>query len=594
MTSQRLYNLFTSNRFTANQGLIATALLFIAMISSSPAQASLQVTASVTQNPVIQGNSFMLEIVANGSIDAADWDNASLLANFMVGRTSTQSQTAYVNGNLSRSTTLATLLVAKQAGEFTIPAFTIDGATTAPITLTVLAQDDQRSQTMPTANRTNIELKVSVSPEQVYVGQQFIYTSKLLIGANTEMQAGNLTNPEVVNGTVNLVGKDINGSEIVNGSRLQTITRQYAITINTAGNVAIAPSRFEGQVSNNRLGGFGFSPATPVIIQGKQLNINVLAPVKDYQGEWLVSDFVQLSQELQPQQQDYPQGEPITRTLTLTVANVDKSALPTLSFDWPETVKVYPDKPQHNSYAQQGSYFAQQVLSFAIIPNQLGKLTLPEIKVPWFNSKTQTQEWAVLPAQTLNIIANADSPVAAPPSAAVSNTQKPTSTEAQSLASAPESQHTDSAASSLWPWLTALFATLWLLTCAAWYAYARNNRRVVQPSQQDLSAAIGQQDDIWPQLNSALTDNNASLAAHLMPQWCRQQWPDAHGKTTAFQPLSADAQQAYNELLNYVYGKQKTSPDWQGQALLDALTMLRKTTTQPKSAPALFDSPLNP
>ena len=583
MTSQRLYN-----RFTAKQLLIATALLLCAIISSTPVQASLQISASVTQNPVIQGNSFMLEIVANGSVDAADWDNASLLANFMVGRTSTQSQTSYVNGKLSRSTTLATLLVAKQAGEFIIPAFTINGATTAPIKLTVLAQDDQRSQTMPTANRTNIELKVSVNPEQVYVGQQFIYTSKLLIGANTEMQAGNLTNPEVVNGTVNLVGKDVNGSEIVNGRRLQTITRQYAITINTAGNVAIAPSRFEGQVSSGRLGGFGFSPATPVIIQGKQLNINVLAPVKDYQGEWLVSDFVQLSQELQPQQQDYPQGEPITRTLTLTVANVDKSALPTLRFDWPKTVKVYPDKPQHNSYAQQGNYFAQQVLSFAIIPNQAGKLTLPEIKVPWFNSKTQTQEWAVLPAQTLNIIANADSLMPA-----ASNTQKLTSTETQSLASAPDSLQTSSAASNLWLWLTAFFATLWLLTCAAWYAYARNNRRVVQPSQQKLTAATGRQDDIWPQLSRALADNNANLAAHLMPQWCRQQWPDAQGNIIALQPLSTDAQQAYNELLNYVYGKQKTSQDWQGQTLLAVLTTLRKTKAQPKSASTLFDSPLN-
>lgn len=542
--------------------LILAGLLFTL---SFQANAALKVTASVNQNPVVQGNSFILELRANESISASDWDSSALLADFVVGRTSTNSQTSYINGKKSHITTFTTVLMARNIGSYTIPAFTIDRAKTLPIKINVISSSTASSRGL---NNRNIELKVNVPDETIYVGQQFIYTTTLYIAQNTEMQAGNLTEPEVEGGAVKQIGKDENGSQIINGRRFQTITRQYAITINTAGATSISPSRFEGQVSTAKRG-YRFGPATPVIIQADTLNLNIKAQPADYKGEWLISDFVQLDEELQPLQNSYQQGEPITRTLTLTAANVDKSALPDLAIIWPKTVKIYPDKPQLTSFAQQGNYFSQQVLSFAVIPNQVGELTLPEISMPWFNSKTQQQEWATLPAKTVTILpgennaANQNNQVSLPP---VVTSDSSDLASIQNLSTAPTE-------SPVWRWLTFIFAGLWLLTCAAGFILRRRNQ---QPASPEVTATA-KPDNIWPQLQTALNNNDANQSSQLLHLWFKQLWPEIKDPQLTLLPMSQECLQACQELSTFIYGNHTEIANWNGQELLAQLTKLQNS-----------------
>lgn len=543
--------------------LVLVGLLFTL---SFQANAALKITASVNQNPVVQGSSFILEIRADKSISVSDWDNSALLTNFVVGRTSTSSQTSYINGKKSHVTTFTTVLMARNTGRYTIPAFTIDDATTKPIKVDVISSSTANTSGI---NNRNVELKANVADTRIYVGQQFIYTTTLYIAQNTEMQAGNITDPDVADGTVKQIGKDKNGSEIINGRRYQTITRQFAITINSAGTNAITPSRFEGQVSTATRG-YRFGSVTPVIIQAETLNLNIQPQPTDYKGEWLVSDFVQLDEELQPLQSTYQQGEPITRTITLTVANVDKSALPDLVVNWPQTIKLYPDKPQLTSFAQQGSYFAQQVLSFAIIPNQPGELTLPEISVPWFNSKTQQQEWATLPAKTITIVAGENNTVI------VNNTNTPSEqANAVTDSGTPNiaTPSTPATESPMWRWLSFIFAGLWGLTCVAWFMLRKHHQ---QPGDL-LMTDSPKPDNIWPQLQAALKNNDAQQSTPLLHAWFKQQWPEIKESHLTALPLSQACQQACQNLFTFSYGKTTASSNWNGQELLEQLTKLRGT-----------------
>ncbi|PKH08001.1 BatD family protein [Moritella sp. Urea-trap-13] len=559
--------------------LVIASLLFT---FSFQANAALKMIASVNKNPIVQGNSFILEIRANESISASDWDNSALLANFVVGRTSTSSQTSYINGKKSHITTFTTVLMARTVGHYTIPAFSINNATTKPINISVISSSTANERGL---NNRNIELKVNVADKAVYVGQQFIYTTTLYIAQNTEMQAGNITEPEVADGTVKQIGKDENSSEIINGRRFQTITRQFAITINTAGVSAITPSRFEGQVSTAKRG-YRSGPATPVIIQADTLNLNIQAQPNTYKGEWLVSDFVQLDEELQPLQDTYQQGEPITRTITLTAANVNKSALPDLAITWPKKVKIYPDKPQLTSFAQQGNYFAQQVLSFAIIPNQVGELTLPEISVPWFNSKSQKQEWATLPAKTVTIVANENS-------AAIINNSNSIDAQASSVTNSDKLNIQAPAAteSPIWRWLTFIFAGLWLLTCVTWFMLRKGRQQTVKPQVADTAKL----DNVWPQLKSALKNNDAQQSSQLLHAWCKQQWPEIKNPRLASLPMSQECQQACQDLLSFNYAKTTASSNWNGQELLAQLTKLRSSKQAiTKSQQSGIKTQLNP
>ncbi|KXO13014.1 BatD [Moritella sp. JT01] len=537
--------------------LILVSLLFIL---SFQANAALKMTASINQSPVVQGSSFILEIRANESISASDWDNSALLANFVVGRTSSNSRSSYFNGKTTHITTLTTVLMARNIGAYTIPAFTIDGATTQPIKINVISSATANSRGL---NNRNIELKVNISEKNIYVDQQFIYTTTLYIAQNTQMQAGNLIEPTVIDGVVKQVGKDENANQIINGRRFKTITRQYAITINTAGATTITPSRFEGQVSTVKPG-YRFGSVTPVIIQADTLDLNIKQQPADYIGDWLVSDFVQLDEEFQPSQNSYQQGEPITRTITLTVANVNKSALPDLAVNWPQTVKVYPDKPQLASFAQQKSYFAQQVLSFAIIPNQLGELTLPEISVPWFNSKTQQQEWTTLPAKTVTILPSENN-VANP------NDQTPLDASngsnqdnIQTLPAAPTE-------SPVWRWLTFIFAGLWILTCVAWLILRKRNHQSPSP---EITVAT-KTGNIWPQLQTALKNNDANQSSQLLHLWFKQYWPEIKDPQLTSLPMNKECQQACQALFTFTYGKNADITNWNGHVLLAQLTKLK-------------------
>jgi len=555
---------------------------------SSQANAALKITASVNQNPVVQGSSFILEIRANESISASDWDSSALLANFVVGRTSSNSQSSYFNGKTAHTTTLTTVLMARNIGAYTIPAFTIDGATTQPIQVNVISSTTANSRGL---NNRNIELKVNISDQSIYVGQQFIYTTTLYIAQNTKMQSGNLTEPTVTDGVVKQIGKDENASKIVNGRRFETITRQYAITINSAGKTTISPTRFEGQVSTAKRG-YRFGSVTPVIIQADTLDLNIQTQPTDYQGEWLVSDFVQLDEELQPIQNSYQQGESITRTITLTVANVDKSVLPDLAISWPQTVKIYPDKPQFTSFAQQGNYFSQQVLSFAIIPNQIGELTLSALSVPWFNSKTQQQEWATLPAKTVTIVPSENSvPVEHNANNQNSETNSTPSLAADDSGQADIQTSLATTESSIWRWLTFIFAGLWLLTCAAWFVL----RKGYQQINNQKSVDTAKPDNIWPQLETALKNNDAKQSNQLLHAWFKQQWPEIKDPHLASLPVSQECLQACQQLLTCTYGKDTDVANWQGQTLLAQLIKLKSSKpTITKSQQPSIKTQLNP
>ncbi|MDX2322466.1 MAG: BatD family protein [Moritella sp.] len=564
--------------------LVLVSLLFMLSFQAS---AALKITASVNQNPVVQGNSFILEIRANESISASDWDSSPLLADFMVGRTSTNSQTSYINGTKTHITTFTTVLMARNIGSYTIPAFTIEGASTQAIKVNVISSSTASNRGL---NNRNIELKVAVPDQTIYIGQQFIYTATLYIAQNTAMQAGNITEPEVPDGSVKQIGKDENASKIINGRRFQTITRKYAITSNTAGPTTITPSRFEGQVSTATRG-YRSGPVTPVIIQAKAVSLNILPPPDTYKGEWLVSDFVQVDEELQPSQDSYQQGEPITRTITLTAANVDKSALPELAINWPKTVKIYPDKPQLTSFTQQDNYFSQQVLSFAIIPNQVGELTLPALSIPWFNNKTQQQEWATLPAKTISIVPSENTLPVVNNTSFVNNANNENSDASSILAPASNNSGQPTAESSIWRWLTFMFAGLWVLTSATWFILRRGNQKTINPQVYDATKP----DNIWPQLQLALKNNDAQQSNQLLPLWFKQQWPEIKDLQLASLPMSQECQQACQDLLTFSYAKNTASSNWNGQVLLAQLSKLRNSKkAATKSQQPSIKTQLNP
>jgi len=433
--------------------VIRILLSLVLLIIAPSAMALSQVEASIEKNPVIAGEYFVLNITANDDLNTAALDTSALLDNFIVGRTSVGRSTQMVNFNTTKETRWQILLAAKSSGNITIPPFTIEGISSSPIILQVAPKGSQPQEAQ------NLYIEASTNVDEAYVGQLINYKVKLYLAV--ELQRGVLSAPVVKGAQIKQIGEDTDSTEIVNGRRFRVIERNYGIVAGLPGEIIIDGASFSGDVlveAQRRGGMFGFNESIPMQTEADRKVIQINSYPPSYQGEWLVSDLVSLREVWPDTQTTFEAGSPITRTISLIAMNVDENSLPELTMPTTDGLRVYPEKPLRQTGIRDGQVISQYSLTAAIVPTKPGTYTLPELKVPWWNTQLKQQEYAILPAKTITVVPGqmADNALTITP-------QQPAYQYA-----------------SYWPWLTGLFATLWLITLILW-------RKAV--SQQNLNIA---------------------------------------------------------------------------------------------------------
>jgi hypothetical protein len=422
--------------------VVIRILLSLILIVLAPSVMALtQVEASIDKNPVSEGEYFVLNISADDDLNAGALDTSSLLDNFIVGRTSVGRSTQMINFSTTKETRWQVLLSPKYTGKVTIPAFTIGGVSSSPITLQVNPAGSQPQEA------ENLYIEVSTNVDEAYVGQLINYKVKLYLAV--ELQRGVLGAPVVQGAQIKQIGEDTDSTEIVNGRRFRVIERNYGIVAGLPGDIIINGATFSGDVlieTQNRGGMFGFNESIPMQTEAERKVIQINSYPPSYQGEWLVSDLVSLREVWPDDKTTFEAGSPITRTISLIAINVDEHSLPELTMPATEGMKIYPEKPLRQTGIRDGQVISQYSLTAAMVPTKPGTYTLPEIKVPWWNIQLKQQEYAILPAKTITVVAGqmADN----------------------ALLITPQAQSNNSA--DYWLWLTGLFAALWLITLVLW------------------------------------------------------------------------------------------------------------------------------
>ncbi|MBE0368833.1 BatD family protein [Pseudoalteromonas aurantia] len=364
--------------------------LFLIMSSYSVA-AFERLSASVDKNPVLVGEYFTLTIEADGKVSGSQPDTSALAQKFVVSPMSVGSRTNIINGSMSSQTTWQMQLLARTAGTFTIPSFTVNGKSSQPINLKVIARSQDSTA------QEDIFIKTTLSPETLYVQQAGLYTVKLYIGK--DLLDGQLTAPVMNDAQITLMGKQSEDYEVLDGRRYMVITREYLIQPQKSGDYTLEPPMFNGQIRENYR-------RMAVSAVAKPLTIEVKPVPENYQGAWLPSELVNLSEEWQPSSNEVTVGTPITRTLTLTAVGITKEQLPDINMAQISGIRSYPDESDRNQLARDGRVISQLITSFALVPQTPGMYTLPEMKVPWFNTVIKRVEYATLPARTISVIAD--------------------------------------------------------------------------------------------------------------------------------------------------------------------------------------------
>jgi hypothetical protein len=551
------------------------SLVLFALSASVHAQ-QVEVTASVDKNPVMADESFNLIIEAKGDVDRGAFDSSPLLKDFTVGRTSVSSQTQMINFTTTRSTTWTTTIIPKKRGIYLIPAFDIAGSKTKEIDLIVVP---------PTTNNNSqgrdLFITTKVDVEKVYLQQQVHYTVKLHLAR--DLQRGSLSSPTLENADIRQIGKDKEYNEIVDGKRYRIIERSFAIIPQQSGTFNIEGPLFEGEVIDNTRQNFGFFNRSKAVNRvGPAQKIEVLAIPSKYNQHWLPSEFVQLNDEWQGNKGNYIAGEPITRTITLTAVGVIEEQLPEINSQYPSSAKTYPDQAETTTIEKDNTLIAQRKESIAIIPSQAGKLVIPEVRIPWFNTITQKTEYAVLAQKTIQVLPAVNKPSAAlPPSA---NENSSINQPSDQLSKAPSVVTTINGVAHYWQWLSISLIILWLLTLIVWWKHVTTiKRNPLTPKPSQLRTTESEKNN-WNALEKALNKAQPQEIHNLLGKWLGSltENPQATLEQSLRQLNNAKLNQQIDLLLATRYAKSQTN--WQSSELHNVLRDIRKSWSQQNNA----------
>jgi hypothetical protein len=552
-----------------NRNVIRNTLLGLCGVFVLISNADAAVTARVDRPSVDLNESFVLEVMVDSNIDMEP-DLSVLDQSFYRGQLSQLSNTSIINGQIRRSRTWTIALMAKSTGKQEIPAITVGGDTSQPISITI------NEPTNAPPGEADVFIASEVDQTDAYVQSQILYRFKVYRAVATRQEGRRdpvITGAEVL---IERAGDERSYEAILNGRAYNVIERVLAIYPQSSGEISISPARFEARVlRDGRITG-------RKVFESQGHTVNVLpmpAPPADYpNAAWLPARDVQLSDEWSREPNEVAAGEPVTRKVTISALGQIETQIPALDPPEIDGMNVYADKPDlSRSFEAEGIRGVRRD-QYAMIGTRGGAVEIPALEIPWWD--IEAGEWRVarLPARTINI----DAPEA--PTAPVPVEEPAAEAE---LADEPEAQ--SAVPDNFWKLISQLLAGVWLLTVAVWWWSSRDPKR--EPREPEPPPIYKQQAKFIKAARKAATAGDRVGARSAIIEWGRLQWPgDAPLSIGEFAarvtpPLSDDLRSL--SASSYSNG----ASEWDGSSLAKAL---RSISVLVEDHEATTESPLPP
>ncbi|QIB67230.1 BatD family protein [Kineobactrum salinum] len=529
----------------------ALALLFV--LVSSGLHAALEVAVDRTE--IAFGDSLRLVITSTADEDLEALDLRALEADFEILQRNLSSSTSIINGQLSRSRQLALDISPRREGKLRIPAFSHAAGNTAPINIAVAPaatiEDGEQS----------VLFEAEVDRREVYVQGQLLLTLRIQQAINLEDRG--ISELQLDNAVVKPLEQN-SFQRSVNGRPWLVHEVRYAIFPQQSGTLQIPSQLFSARESAGRRSVFDMgSRGRQLQRRSEPLNITVLPRPDSYpeSASWLPARNITLEEVWSTPPEQLQAGESATRTLRLQGEGVLTAQLPSLSNAAQQGLKWYPDQPVTEERETSAGLVGLRENSAALVAVRGGSWTLPELRIPWWDTQAQQLRHAVLPAREIHIAANPAADPAADPARSPAPAAADTGTAA--------AQRTP-----LWPWqlLAGVCALGWLGT-VIWY------RRRAQAATLTATAPVTAGPNAaraLRQLQAACTSHSAAEARRALLAWGQTQLPGR----TRLSPTELALAFADEALLQAVADLERAlyrdpGSAWDGTALLAAVNRLR-------------------
>ena len=498
--------------------------------------------STVDRTQVAEGESIILTLRYNSNVFSGNPDFSPLKQQFDIINTGRKNNFQYINGKSESSTIWTIALIPKRKGNLVLPSLSFKGETSKPIQIMVSKVNDAiKNQQKDVFFHTEVDVKTA------YVQGQVLYTEKLYFSVPLEnSQLGEVAVDEAM---VESLGEIKHYQTQLNGRSFEVYERKSLIFPQTSGEMIIPGPIYSGEISNGRWRG-----GRPIRISHPPITMPVLPKPASYpNGTWLPAKDVKLDYKWQGNIESLNVGEPVTLELTMTAKGLTSAQLPNLELQKVKGLKYYPDQAQTSDSADNTGVIGKRTQSIAVVPNKAGSLTLPEVRIPWWNTHHGKLEYAVLPAQRLTAFSSGQSKQSQIPE----QIEEEAASEPAPLNTAIEAQNNQ----LIWPMISGLFALLWLVTLALWM---RNRHQSIDVPLDNFEKPAANLKSI----KQACRNNQPEAARAAILSWAQQEWRIPFASLSQASDYISDTtlKTALQEL-DYTLYSQVGNSAWQGEYL---------------------------
>lgn len=559
--------------------LFLTGLLVLTVSTAANAKA----IAKVDREVVAVDESLMLTVTIDKTGSVSTPSFSGIRSNFHIISNNQSSSHRYVNGESESSTQWQLTLIPKHTGQLVIPALIIDGEKTLPITIDVRPAVPQSQ-----ADLQPVYIESEVDNTEIYVQQQLIYTVRIF--QSVQLDNMNVSEPEFDKAAVKKLSQNSYQRRIKN-TPYRVHELKYAIFPQQSGELTIPEAVFTANETVARRSLFNFPGQGRAIRKmSKQHTVAVKDIPAQFTGNtWLPAKSVALEQSWSADPDTIRVGESITRSITIKAQGLLDSQLPPIDIPSLAGAKFYPDKGQTNSTETGKGVNSSRTDSTALIPTQEGTLVLPEVRLSWWDTSSNTQREALIPQSTVTV------QPALGDSLATASTAKDHS-QIQAPVSKPMTVIKDNTI-VYWQLACAVLAIAWMLTTYLWLSLKRQRQAITQSGDIEKPSITLTEKQAFKTLSSVCHRNDINTVRKTIIDWAQLHWPDQSivslediKKQCQYQPL-------INELLlldSCLYNSDSSDSQWNGENLLAVIRQMIEQEKQQAHTSTPTLAPLYP
>ena len=541
--------------------------------------------ASLDRTRVALGESIALTLRAPGDLWGVP-DLKVLRQDFRVEKQGQRTKMTIVNGQVSSVKEWQFLLFPKRSGKLQIPSIQVGDLASDPISIEVLPP----SQAQKALGRSSpVLVEAEVDQKSPFVQEQVRYSVRVLSRVN--LRQATLEDPKGEGLLVERLGEDRTYETVRNGQRYQVIERNYALFPQHSGPLQIAPPVLSGRIAvpRRKRGSspfdafFGrdpfaelddlFQPTQPVQVQGPEIRLQVRPQPKGTPTPWLPAKSFSLTETWTPKNGPFRVGEPITRTIRMLARGLTAAQLPDLPTQVPDGLNLYPDQPHTATNYKDNDLVALKEIKQAWVPTTAGNLTLPEVRLQWWDIQAQQLRTALLPARHIQVLPAKDADQNPAPQTAAPNPAPAPTSLSKALS---EPTHMPAIPgfslmqSGYWPLLSLGLGIAWLGSLFGWLLCRRRKKQTKPEQMQKTAGKMPSPAEARARLRRACASQDAKAARAALLDWAAACWSEAG--TPRLEQIAArlpePAARAIRTLDQVRYGK---GAAWDGPAAWQVL-----------------------